>query len=114
VFRLATFLPRLGNALVLLASVLATACSVLVDKNIAQCERDSDCKVAPFSSCSGSVCVDPKASGNCVDPSGCFRCEPHSNAEHLNACSDSTCVPFDNESRLLERAADGKLRPLLR
>jgi hypothetical protein len=49
-----------------------------------------------------------------MDSSGCYRCLPHSTVEFLNACSDRSCVPFDNASRLLNLSADGKLKPLPR
>lgn len=91
----------------------------MIDKNATQCETDNDCRIAPFSACSAGICLDPKASagqggeGSCTGPAGCFRCAPQSNDELLNACTDRTCVPFDNSKRLQNLGTDGKLKPLL-
>jgi hypothetical protein len=96
-----------------------TACSLVIDKNATQCARDPDCRVSPYSICQAGVCVDPKSAaagggdGSCSDASGCFRCAPQSNTQFLNACSEHSCVPFDNASRLRNLGADGKLKPLL-
>ncbi|MET0795540.1 MAG: hypothetical protein ABW061_28735 [Polyangiaceae bacterium] len=92
----------------------------MIDKNATQCAHDEDCRVSPFSLCATGVCVDPKASGasggeaSCSDATGCFRCAPQTNTQFLNACSDHSCVPFDNASRLRNLGADGKLKPLLK
>ena len=75
--------------------------------------------MSPFSVCSAGICIDPKApdasggEGSCSEPSGCFRCAPRTNSEFLNACSERSCVPFDNATRLRNLTADGKLKPLL-
>lgn len=37
---------------------------------------------------------------NCDDPSGCYDCPPVTNDQHLNACTDAQCTPFDNVARL--------------
>lgn len=109
---------RHARAFLTLCLVLASAaCSLVVDKNATQCVRDEDCRVAPFTTCAASVCVDPKAqgmsgNGSCTGNSGCYRCAPQNNVQFLNACTDRSCVPFDN-ARLRNLAADGKLKPLL-
>ena len=36
----------------------------------------------------------------CIGDAGCFKCEPSSLVDFLNACTDRTCVPFDNVARL--------------
>jgi len=47
----------------------------------------------------------------CQIPGGCFRCTPSTNSEFLTACTDSTCIPFDN-GRLTNLNSDGTLKPL--
>jgi hypothetical protein len=49
---------------------------------------------------------------SCRQPAGCLPCAPGVHPTLLNACSDTTCVPFDNAARLQNRAPDGGLRPL--
>lgn len=56
------------------------------------------------------------ASDDCVDESGfdglgCYSCKPTDIVQLENACSDSTCVPFDNTLRL-PRVVKGKLPDL--
>lgn len=50
--------------------------------------------------------VDP----GCAGPDGCYKCEPAKPIEFLNACTDRTCVPFDNKARL-PLLEDGKPLP---
>lgn len=50
--------------------------------------------------------VDP----GCAGPDGCYKCEPAKPLEFLNACTDRTCVPFDNKARL-PLLEDGKPLP---
>lgn len=42
----------------------------------------------------------PDASPSCTSDAGCFVCEPIELVDFLNACTDSTCQPFDNVARL--------------
>jgi hypothetical protein len=74
-----------------------SGCSVILDKSAIQCRVDDDC--AGISA--GSIC---SSVGVCVDsglgPKGCFGKEPKVDAELINACSASECVPFDNCARL--------------
>lgn len=46
-----------------------------------------------------------------TEPRVCFQCEPETNAEFLDACTDSQCVPYDN-SKLSMLLPDGKVPPL--
>jgi len=51
-------------------------------------------------------------STGCEGPDGCFACEPDSQVEFLNACTDAACIPYDNgqlEGLLLE---DGSVPPV--
>lgn len=115
-----TVFVRFVVALLVFGSATSVAaCSLLIDKSAQQCERDSDCRVGSYSSCERGVCVDPAASGSsnagaggCAAATGCFRCTPDAGSEFLNACTDASCVPFDNAKRLTNSTADGKLKPL--
>lgn len=49
--------------------------------------------------------------GSCASGGGCYACTPTNTQELLNACTDATCVPFDN-SRCTHLSADGGLPPL--
>jgi hypothetical protein len=53
----------------------------------------------------------PDAPPSCTSDAGCFVCEPVTTPDFLNACTDSTCIPFDNEARL-PRYNHGNLPPL--
>jgi hypothetical protein len=104
-------------------------CSVLLNSEATQCERDADCARFGFALCDVGkhVCVaSPVHSGldggsvdaasadvtvSCQAPSGCFQCTASSDLELITACSDSTCVPFDNK-RLTNLNPDGTLKPL--
>lgn len=75
----------------------ATACNVVLDRDANQCTVDADCeKFGGLPVCESNVCV---ASG--LGPEGCVNtAAPASQADYLNACSTSKCVPFDNCARL--------------
>jgi hypothetical protein len=47
-----------------------------------------------------------------VDGGTCYACEPFTSLEHLNACTDSTCEPFANRTRLPLLREDGTVPPL--
>ena len=78
-------------------SVWLCGCSLIVESRQAQCQTDRDCsKFAPHPFCVGGVCVE---SG--LGPAGCTATPtPGSDADYLNACTASSCVPFDNCARL--------------
>ncbi len=111
---------RTLRSLLLVASLLASACNLVVDTNITQCRSDSDC--ARFATvcnldqhvCVAAVHVDAALAPDgrsCVGPGGCFSCTPTTEAEITAQCTDSECVPFDN-NRIVLLTADGRLRPL--
>lgn len=92
--------PRLG--LLVLAAAFAAlaggpACSLIVEHQSHQCETDADCKAFADAVCDTSqgVCA-PRSGDKCVDPSGCWACAPTTTHELQTACTDATCVPFDN------------------
>lgn len=118
----------------------SAGCSLVIESQDRQCESDADCSGFTDATCdiAGGVCV-PRASTSsvvaassgtdagtggstatgtgtggedCVGPDGCFSCEPSAQAELLNACTDSACIPYDNgqlEGLLLE---DGSVPPV--
>ena len=121
---------RLALALFRLAAssmVLTGACSLTLDTSTTQCQSDQDCQRFTGSVCdvTNRVCVAPRDAGTgvpdmgstadtaegCSGPNACFVCTPSNESEILSHCTDSTCVPFDN-NRLMLMGSDGALRPL--
>ena len=47
-----------------------------------------------------SAATDSYVDPTCQGPESCFKCEPKSLPEFLNACTDGTCTKFDNIGRL--------------
>ena len=121
--RLALVLFSLAAGSVLLAG----ACTFMLDTSTTQCHSDEECQRFAGTVCNVSqrVCVPsrdagaavadvglaPDAAASCTDPSGCFACTPSNESEMISHCTDSTCVPFDN-NRLTLMGSDGGLRPL--
>jgi len=48
----------------------------------------------------------------CKGGNGCYACAPATDQEYFSACTEATCVPFDNRTRLTNLASDGSLKPL--
>jgi hypothetical protein len=46
------------------------------------------------------------------DSSVCYACTPTTAEQLLNACTNATCVPFDDTGRLTHLLPDGSLPPL--
>src|SRR5262249_46296615 len=44
---------------------------------------------------SGVDAPPPPIEAGCTGASGCYACDPSTSPEFLNACTSSTCVPFD-------------------
>jgi hypothetical protein len=89
-------MAKMNNALGLaLAVLMASACTVTLERDGVQCTTDGDCAKYQTGStavfCQEGVCVDSQ-----LRPKGCFRGTPLSTAEYLNACTSSDEVPFDN------------------
>jgi hypothetical protein len=121
------------RVLLSLAFGLAAAggCSVLLDTNAPQCRSNADCARFGNAVCNpttklcapGPPTINRDAgstddtgsteggTGACHDPTGCVPCGP-TGPTLLDACTNSTCVSFDNQTRLLNLDPDGKLKPL--
>lgn len=101
----------------------------MLDTSTTQCHSDKDCQRFAGTICdlSQRVCVPSRDAGtrtpdtdstadtveSCSGPSGCFACTPSDESQILSHCTDSICVPFDN-NRLTLMGSDGGLRPLPR
>lgn len=48
----------------------------------------------------------------CQGPSSCMACESGTLADLANRCTNVTCVPFDNRTRLTNLDGNGGLKPL--
>ena len=106
---------------------LAGSCTLTLDTSTTQCQGDKDCQRFAGATCDVSqrVCVARRDAGastpdagttadatqSCTGPGRCFACTPSNESEILSHCTDSTCVPFDNNRLTLVGTDDG-LRPL--
>lgn len=55
------------------------------------------------------------SAGSCADvdlTQTCYACTPQTNAQFLNSCSSSDCVPFDDKTRVTMLLPDGGLPPV--
>ena len=105
-------------ALALPPVIVGAACS-LTDVRRDACTSDAQCAAAfgLGSSCGpGGYCTDPTVSSSCAGMNdagvACYACTPTTTQEIENACTGSTCVPFDDATRLTNLTADGGLPPL--
>jgi hypothetical protein len=75
----------------------------------AGCKTDKDCKLGKCvaGSCQASGC---EGVGKAGQP--CFSCPAKTTTELKNACSDTSCVAFDEKSRLTKLKPDGSLPAL--
>ncbi|MDB4946598.1 MAG: hypothetical protein JWP97_6132 [Labilithrix sp.] len=82
-----------------LGAILASACSSGSEE-----AAPSRPPVPPVVADDASVSADGGGSdvdaAACNGPAGCFACEPVSELDFLNACTDGSCTPFDNVARL--------------
>jgi hypothetical protein len=109
---------RLRRAIAILAVVASapTACSLFLDHDDQQCQKDADCSAFPGASCDSAIhlCVAASGStgsGSCTGDAGCYACAPKTNDQFLNACTGAECQPFDKK-RLTHLRPDGGLPPL--
>jgi hypothetical protein len=113
-------LSPLLKALLFATTISLGACTLFLNHDANQCSADVDCASFGQSVCdlATHVCIsnpDASATANdadtCIGTSGCYLCTPSNEQQILSACSDSTCVPFDN-TRLTNLNLDGTLKPL--
>jgi hypothetical protein len=119
----------------LAASAIWCGCSLIASqKNADQCRSDSDCSFFPETTCNIAqhVCVPttpttppPDAAGGggsgggseggtCWGARGdasCFACRAQTENELLNACSSTSCEPFNNRERIAGFEIGQPLRP---
>jgi hypothetical protein len=120
-------LTRLGLGIAALLGFSAIyACSLIIETRDQQCQTTDDCVVAGFAgaTCDTTlgICVKPSATGSggsgggttssgtmvtsstgpggCTGDAGCWACAPTDDTEYFNACTDSTCIGFDNTKRI--------------
>jgi hypothetical protein len=125
--------------LLVFAVVESSACTLLVDTKVRQCQTTADCTRFGDSVCDEDqlICVprppsaptDAAAPGidaagtdagapadgaqaACQGTNGCYSCAPANDVQYLNACTEQRCFPFDNRARLQNLASDGTLKPL--
>jgi hypothetical protein len=81
------------------------------------CTSDDQCALAfgTGSQCKEGFCTTPTNPGcekRGPDGQNCFSCTPSSTPQFENACTNATCAPFDNKTRLTKLNPDGSLPPL--
>jgi hypothetical protein len=99
-------------------STAPLACSLFLDNQDQQCQKDADCSAFPGATCDTAthLCVGATSSGtagggSCTGDAGCYACAPKTTQEFLNACTTAQCEPFDRK-RLTHLLPDGGLPPL--
>jgi len=101
------------GVLALLAAPAGCALSNVIHN---ACTSDSECALAfgTGSTCVSGYCTTPTNPGcEKAGPHGnCFSCAPSATPQFENACTNATCVPFDNKQRLTNLTPDGGLPPL--
>jgi hypothetical protein len=114
--------PAWRAALGVLAVTSAIGCTWLVDSSAAQCRTDGDCARYGATTCdqAAQVCM-PRSGGTpdggagdapgCRVADGCRACAAGQTPGLANACTNTTCVPFD-PSRVTHMGPDGGLRSL--
>jgi hypothetical protein len=126
--------------LVSIAIWFFSACSLVLDRRADQCASDADCAGFTGTSCDvrSHLCVvagsanqatathpdagparndasDAAPDGTsvpCRGPNGCYQCNPTTDVEYENRCTQALCKSFDNRTRLKRLLPEGGLRPL--
>ena len=103
----------LAAGLLGLWATASLACSLIIEHRSQQCARDSDCAAFKNAQCdvAKGVCVE-RAGPGCVDPSGCYACEPSNTQQFQTACTDAGCIPYDNTPLSGMLLSDGGLPPV--
>ena len=79
---------------------LTSACSLMFDRNIAQCATDLDCATFETGDTAHAVCSQGVCVNSGLGPKGCFSGTPTTTIEYLNACTNAQNMLFDNCARL--------------
>ena len=95
----------------LAAAALALALAACGGGDDTNPRPDTNFTTGSVTSASSTVTTGTGGQQNCDGPNGCYNCAPTTNDQFLNACTDATCVPFDNERRL-PRYNGGDLPPI--
>lgn len=110
--------------LVVVAPALGVAgCSLVIESRDQQCADDADCSGFGDAVCdvARGVCVPGGgtgtgtgggAGGGCIGDNGCYACAPARQADFLNACTASECVPYDNGQLQGLLQEDGSVPPV--
>jgi hypothetical protein len=88
---------------------------VLADETKGVCDQAGFCDFSKAPPSKPGADAGPGAdTGACVvDPAvGCYPCAPTTSEQVTNACTSSTCVPFDDTTRLTKLLPGGSLPPL--
>jgi hypothetical protein len=88
------------NVALALALPLASACSVMIDRNMVQCSTDLDCAKFETGGTAHAVCSQGVCVNSGLGPKGCFSGTPTTTIQYLNACTTAQSMPFDNCARL--------------
>lgn len=78
----------------------ASACSVALDRDGAQCTTDLDCARFESGSTTHAVCNQGVCMDSGLGPHGCFGGAPVATVDYLNACTTAQNAPFNNCLRL--------------
>ncbi|MGA2451126.1 MAG: hypothetical protein ABTD50_20900 [Polyangiaceae bacterium] len=87
------------------------SCDFSIDSGLGNADSGAD---ANWNS-DGSVVINSEpAEASCGSDAGtgCYACPPTTPNQIINACTSSTCVPFDDTNRLTNMPANGTLPPL--
>jgi hypothetical protein len=105
---------RLATGCVLLV-LTGAACTALIDSESSQCRRDEDCARFGQASCDipRRVCL-PRTVGVVIPDASTGQGDSNASCSSADtgACPESSCLPFDNKTRLKHLGAGGALRPL--
>jgi hypothetical protein len=79
---------------------IAGACSVIVDRDMAQCRVDADCAKFETGNTAHAVCSQGICANSGLGPKGCFGGTPKTTSQYLNACTTAQNMSFNNCTRL--------------
>jgi hypothetical protein len=80
--------------------LVTNGCSVMVDRDMAQCRTDLDCGKFESGNTSHAVCNQGVCVNSGLGPKGCYSGIPTTTVQYLNACTTAQSFSFDNCVRL--------------